>query len=321
MALLQLTQEEAAPTEPPARAAAEAPAPSDALSSQAPPETPPEKPELSRITLKDGQVLRGVVVRQDAQVVVVELAQGGRMELPAGLVKSVDVELHARVRDNGEIWFQDPNRTRYLYAPSAMMLRRGEGYFSQKELFFTSMNYGVTDFLSVQAGAVLPAWLMSGGANFIGGLKLGGSVTDRLHLAAGAQALVLPSNILGGTRNMVSTAGLVFGMATYGTPDAHLSLGVGTPFIFDDPGTEVLPGDVLVTVNGNLRVSQRLALVTENWLIPTVFARHPERAYPMVNSLALRIFGERWAVDLGAVHVSQLPAVPIPWLDFTYNFG
>src|SRR5690348_11096805 len=91
--LLSLTQEEATRPEPPAPAAAEVPAPSEPVSNEAVPnaEEPtrvpesapapapastPRKRELSRITLRDGQVLHGMVVRRDARVVVVELATG-----------------------------------------------------------------------------------------------------------------------------------------------------------------------------------------------------------------------------------------------------
>jgi hypothetical protein len=316
--LLNLTQQEAARPEPSAPAAQQAPAPAEAAPTAAPEnalaaEAPPEKRELSRITLKDGQELRGVVVHRDARIVVVELATGGRLELPATQVERVEAEPHAQVRANGEVWFQDPNRTRYLYAPSGMMLRQGEGYFSQKELFFSSMNYGLTDHITVQVGAVVPAWLASGGFNLIGGVKVGGSVTDRLHLAIGAQALFLPS-LLGGEGG---AAGFLFGTATYGTPDAHVSLALGKPFTFAS-GEEVLNRHYIVALSGNVRMTQTLALVTENWLMPTLSLS--DNQLPMINSLALRIFGEHWSVDLGGIRIPEVP-IPIPWLDFTYNFG
>ncbi|HEY0094411.1 MAG TPA: hypothetical protein VGB96_08815, partial [Archangium sp.] len=109
-AMLALTQQDATSSESPAPAAVEAPAPAEATDAES------GKRELSRITLKDGQELHGGVVHQDGQTVVVELADGDRMELPARQVKDIAVERDAQVRDNGEIWFQDPNRTRYLYA-------------------------------------------------------------------------------------------------------------------------------------------------------------------------------------------------------------
>lgn len=315
--LLTLTQQEVTRPESPAPASEEAPSPSEAEPTPVPEEAratevAPEKRELSRITLKDGQELRGVVVHRDARLVVVELATGGRLELPATQVERVEAEPHAQVRANGEVWFQDPNRTRYLYAPSGMMLRQGEGYFSQKELFFSSLSYGLTDNITVQVGAVLPLWLIESGANFIGGIKVGGSVTDRLHLALGAQALVIPGLSSGSVVGM----GFLFGTATYGTPDAHVSLALGKPLTFGS-NESVLNRHYIVAVSGNVRMSRTVALVSENWALPTLFENDP---FPMVNSLALRIFGEHWSVDLGGVRIPEVP-IPIPWLDFTYNFG
>jgi hypothetical protein len=306
-AVLTLTQQEATRPESPPPTSVSAPAEATAPAESG-------KRELSRITLKDGQELHGVVVRQDSQVVVVELADGDRMELPARQVKDISAEHNAQVRDNGEIWFQDPNRTRYLYAPTGMMLRQGEGYFSQKELFFSSINYGLTDNITVQAGAIVPAWLLgASGFNFIAGAKVGGSVGDKLHLAAGAQGLVIPGIGTG----IGGTVGFVFGTATVGTPDAHLSLGVGKPFTLTNSGGS-LDSTVIATLSGNLRVSQRVALVTENWLFPTFGSTGGQ--LPMLNSLAVRLFGESWAVDLGGIRVPGL-GIPVPWVDFAYNFG
>jgi hypothetical protein len=291
------------------------PEPPEALPATTPPPTS-ESREFSRITLHDGQVLRGWVAHQDERAVVVELTGGSRLELPADSVKSVELETRARVDESGELRFEDPNRTRYLYAPSAMMLRKGEGYFSQKMLFFSSVAYGVNDFVTVQAGAILPAWLAPDGTglNFIGGLKVGGEVVDRLHLSAGAQLLVIPFL---GNQQPARAAGFLFGTATYGTPDAHVSLSAGTPLVLARD-TQALPGNLILTASGNLRVSKSLALVTENWLIPDAY--RPGSEPPMLNSLAVRFFGERWAVDVGGIRVPGLP-IPIPWLDFTYNFG
>jgi hypothetical protein len=311
-ALLTLSPQDATSPESPAPAEAEAPAASETFTQPPPPES--GKRELSRITLKDGQQLHGVVVHEDHQVVVVELPDGDRLELPARQVKDISVQRNVQVRDNGEIWFQDPNRTRYLYAPSGMMLRQGEGYFSQKELFFSSLSYGLTDNITVQAGAVLPAWLIPGAFNFIGGVKVGGSIGDRLHLAVGAQGLAVPGLGTG----FGGAVGFVFGTATYGTPDAHLSLGLGKPFMLFNGGGG-LDSSVIGTLSGNIRVSQRAALVTENWLLMAPGA-NLNGQLPMLNSLAVRLFGESWAVDLGGIYVPGTPML-IPWLDFAYNFG
>ena len=277
------------------------------------PESPPSRsPVLSRVTLRDGQVLRGFVVQRDEQHVVLELADGNRVDLAARTVERVEEEPNARVTHGGEIWIQDPNRTRYFYAPSAMMLHQGEGYFSQRELIFSSFNYGLTDHITVQAGAVVPAWFVQGGFNFIGAIKVGGSLSDRVHLAAGAQALVIP-----GFTSDIGVVGLVFGTLTYGTPDAHVSVAVGAPFQLTNASGK-LANDYIITLSGSLRVSQRVGLITENWLLPTWV--QAGLTPPMINSAGVRLFGEHWAVDLGAIHVPSVD-IPIPWVDFTYNFG
>ena len=46
--------------------------------------------------------------------------------------------------------------TRYLYAPTAIPLEKGTGYFSQKELVMSSVAYGLTDNISVLGGTPLP---------------------------------------------------------------------------------------------------------------------------------------------------------------------
>ena len=60
--------------------------------------------------------------------------------------ENVQIGMMARYGDT------NPNRTRHLYAPSAMPLKEGEGYLSLKELFFLSGAYGVTDNVSILVG-------------------------------------------------------------------------------------------------------------------------------------------------------------------------
>ena len=75
------------------------------------------------------------------------------------------------------------------------MLKKGDGYFSQKQLGFSEVAYGVTDNFSVVFGGVLPAWLIAPPAGFnlaIGG-KLGFELVEDLHWAAGVYGLVIPA--------------------------------------------------------------------------------------------------------------------------------
>ncbi|HYQ82373.1 MAG TPA: hypothetical protein VEP68_12765, partial [Anaeromyxobacteraceae bacterium] len=134
--------------------------------------------------MKSGQEYEGWVVSRTADTLVLELSGGGQMTIPMLSVGSVTERKEVTVHKGGAVWPEDRNRTRYLMAPSGFMLRAGEGYFSQKELLFSEVGYGVTDWLTLSVGGAIPFWFVSDGFNVIGGLKLGVSVTEILHLAA-----------------------------------------------------------------------------------------------------------------------------------------
>lgn len=283
---------------------------------------------LHKIVFKDGQTLRGRVLSESAYEVVLELAGGGRLSIPRSLVAEVTFERNAVTRKDGEIWFSDANRTRYFYSPSAMLLKKGEAYFSQKELVFSSFAYGVTDNFSVLVGTVAPAWFLGlEGFNGIIGLKAGAPVTGKLHLAGGLEMLVLPGlGANSGARPGI--AGLVFGSATFGDSDRHATLSVGKPLLLGfgtSGGVQSL--DFITTLSGNYRVHKHASLLTENWV---VFADLERGDVMSAHGFGVRLLGERIAADLGFIWFGGrtgpfgtygvLTAIPLPWVDFTYNF-
>ena len=256
--------------------------------------------------------------------VVVRLKNASRVELPGPAVRLV-TPLAAGVHLTD--WFADPNRTRYLYGPSGMMLRQGELSFSQTELVVSTLSYGVTDWLTVQLGGAVPFWFVPPipqGFNIVGAVKLGLSVTERVHLAVGAQTLVLPALLSGSGSSgpLLGLAGIAFGTATYGTPNAHVSLSVGVPFA-SFAGVGSISGNPIFSLSGNIRVAESVALITENWLIVAPGSRSATVAG--FTSVAARIMGRNMAVDLGVIVAGSSPGgvvpFPIPWVNFTYNFG
>jgi len=206
--------------------------------------------------------------------------------------------------------FRDPNRTRYLYSPSAFSLESGESYFSQKELVFSSLAYGVTDQLTILVGGIFPAWVL-GGFNLILGAKYSYEFSDSLRFAVGGEGFYV-----GGPR---LTDGLsltnVFAGVTLGQEDAHLTLNVGKPIFISGDSSSV--GSLLISVSGNLYVSQAVRVISENWLMPSsdgVFH---------LNGAGLRFQGEHMACDLAFLLMGNdgdFSLFPIPWFDFTYNF-
>jgi hypothetical protein len=270
---------------------------------------------LSKVTLNDDQTITGYIVRQDPKELEVELVSGGRVILSASSVREIKELEGASVDHRGQLRRPDPSRTRYFYGPSAMMLKQGEGYFSQKELFFSSLAYGLTDHLSVEMGSVVPAWFFGlGWINVSAGVKAGGSINEYLHFAAGAQGLVIPGFTTGMGPSM---AGFVFATGTLGTPTAHLTVSAGLPFSVETYSS--LTGGMILTISGNYRLTPNMALVTENWILA---AANP---FTTIDGIGIRVIVDQISVDLGGVWIftpdGPLSDAPLPWVDFTYNFG
>ncbi len=265
----------------------------------------PEPRKIHRVELNDGQVIRGTLVDQNADHIVLELATGGRMTLPRKSIRRLSVDKHAKVDASGEMRFADPNRTRYLYGPSAFTLKKGECYFSQKQLFFSAVACGVHDNVTLLAGAVVPAWFMGeDGLNVIVAAKAGLPVADKFRIAGGFETIFVPQ---------AGAFGFLFANATYGTRDAHITLAAGKPVVLRKG--EFDPGAMIATISGNYRISRSVALITENWLI------NPTADLTLIDALGVRLMGEQHAVDLGLIFIpTENLDIPIPWLDYTFNF-
>lgn len=271
-----------------------------------------------RVRLVDGQEVRGEVVAITPAGLTLRVAKGdaeGLVQLATGAIAWVDPAEPAGDLPDTAFGFSDPNITRYFYAPSAFSLPRGVGYVSQKELLATTAAYGLVDGVGIEAGTVLPLLFTPARAAIVG-LKLGFPVSDLVHIGGGAQALALAPD---GTFGVI---GLGFAMVSVGVPDRHLSLGVGqTVATFSG---ETRAGPTLVVAAGNYRLSDTLALITENWVVVDTQGDLLPGVVRWFPAGGVRFLGRRFSADLGVVPVwigeGEVPLIPIPWLDITWNF-
>ncbi|GDX83055.1 hypothetical protein LBMAG42_48660 [Deltaproteobacteria bacterium] len=303
-------------------------------------------PEVAptEVVLDDGQILRGMIERQEDGSIVVTLGSGTMLRFPSAAIREVrpatpppppvvcpeptavattpppaggDLPLptdHPGEPRTAEGWPRDPNRNRYLYAPSGFTLGAGHGYVSQKEILLTEVAYGITDFWDVQAGTSLITLVIPDGQFGVLGTKLAAPVTPLLRLGGGTQVLFATDMILAA----------VFGTVTFGTEDKHLSINAGTTFFGHEDFVEPADGGIVI-ISGNYRLGPRTALIMENWLfIGQGFTPTGDDLW-LVPTAGVRLFGPNFATDLGLVPIfiddSSVPVIPIPWVGFTYNFA
>ena len=186
----------------------------------------------------------------------------------------------------GEFSFQNPAASRYLYAPSSIPLQKGQGYVSQK-LIFTSGVLGITDNVTLLVGTTVPFPFVS----IVGG-KFAKQINDKWHVGAGTELFFFPFAGAFDDGTPTIPLGIGFVSATYGDLNSHVTIATGVAYeqVFSN-GRVSHP----VMVAGHKRLSDRLAVVTENWLLLNldIMAEGRSPYTASINSLAFRFIGNR----------------------------
>jgi hypothetical protein len=190
-------------------------------------------------------------------------------------------------------------------------LKAGNGYLYDVWIFFPGLAYGITD-----------NFMVAGGASIIPGAddqlfyfmpKLSFKAAQEIDVAVSLNIFRLFGNTL--------FVGL--GNMTFGTEDRSVTTGIGLAFTEDK-----MADNPVGTLGGECRLSRRMSLVGEAWYVPT---NENDGIFGMGG---FRLFGEKMAVDLGAMVVIEKKADDynefgekqedesnwLPYIDFIWNF-
>lgn len=264
-----------------------------------------------RAQLSDGTEIRGELMSQDSAEVVIRTSSGAEIRIP----RTAIVWLREGGQFNPGSRFDafDPNYTRLTIMPTARPLRRGAGFVSDTWIFFPSVSYGVLDnFMMTVGGSLFPFIDLNDQLLFLSP-KVGFTLTDRLALSVGALYVRIPDDI----DNLA--VGVVYGVATYGGKDSHLSLGMGWGYYKEEDEDFEFGKTPATLLGGYLRTTEISALMFETWYYP--YDEYEIKYQPF--GFGVRLFGERIAVDaalfttlegLSEGHIG-------PWLAASYNFG
>ncbi|MBD1398464.1 hypothetical protein H9Q13_14930 [Pontibacter sp. JH31] len=257
------------------------------------------------VETRDGSTIQGVFLGQTEGGIRLRTDSAGEVVIPHAQIRSTKVVDESRMR-NGEYWFENPNATRYLFSPSAFSLKKGEAYYQNTYLVLNSFNIGITDNITMGGGFELIS-TFSGSPAFYLTPKATFEINEKWRAGGG----LLYANVIGIEEDF-SGLGIGYGIVTYGNSDDNATLGVGYGFVDGEFSSKPV-----ITLSGMKRVSRRIGLVTENWLVPT-------DSYYGVVSYGLRFMGERLTVDLAFINnreIAEEIAIGIPYVDFVIKFG
>ncbi|UCC25520.1 MAG: hypothetical protein JSU98_00210 [Gemmatimonadales bacterium] len=270
----------------------------DSAGAQAVPglEVLPDTTVMQVVELRDGSTLYGRIVDVGPPVSF-RLSSGQILTLEPASIREVRVSAGRVV--NGQVWEPDPNPTRLFFMPTARTTPAGSGYFSVYELIIPFLSFSLTDRLMIAGGTPLigdfdgdrPFWIAP---------KFKVLDGERAQVAVG-----LWSISTGDADDGIYS--LLFGTGTFGTSDQALTVGLG----YGMEGTDFADSPVAV-IGGELRVSRRVKLVTENWLFPgsTGFL-----------SAGPRFMGDHLSADVGlAFLIDEADDIVFPLVNFVYSW-
>ena len=273
-----------------------------------------------QLHLLDNSKYTGKLITTEDDYFVLEIQHSGIVKIPIASVTKILNLKGDKIRPH------NPNSSRYFFAPSAIPLEKHTGYYQNVYLLYNSVSFGLTHNFTLGGGVVIPLL-------FFITPKVGYKIRDNFYLGAGliAGTTLLPGAIISG--------GIPFGVATFGNEENNFTVGGGYGLIWEEGNFEQTHYPI-TTINGMLRVSKRIQLVSENWIVP--FQRQVEIEYDdpngntietqtgrtetklyMALSLGMRILiNSKSSVDFTPIYLYNNGdnGVVIPYLDFVYKF-
>lgn len=196
------------------------------------------------------------------------------------------------------------NGTRMFIAPTARSLHQGEGEVQVIDIFLAGINYGLTDNISV--GLLLPVIPFVGVPFVAVTPKVSVPISDKFHVGAG-----ILYGFATGFGGSDGSAGVGYGLATYGTADTNITLGLGYGLGSDGIGSS--PVGVL---GANVRVSRLFSLVNETYLA------NFGSSGALVGLAGLRYAAPRFSSSLGMLYITASNGGIYPaYLNVAYRFG
>lgn len=260
-----------------------------------------EAPVVVRVITTEGNEFIGVVLEENENEVLLRTEQYGELRLSRSAIRQIMVVDEALIRD-GVVWFENPQATRYFWAPNGFGLEKGEAYYQNIWVLYNQATFGVSDHFSLSAGMV-PLFLLRAGVTPVWLVpKISIPIKEgRSHAAAGA--------FLGALLGEQETFGIVFGSFTLGNRDSNGTLGMGWGYAGGSWATSPI-----VNIGFMARTSQRGYFISENYIIPG------NTATVVLSGGGRRILG-RTGLDFGLFAFLGNGVFALPFLGITAPLG
>jgi hypothetical protein len=259
----------------------------------------------SRVETLDGNEYIGVIQEKSSDKIRLKTEKLGVITILTSDIKRISAVTQAIAKD-GTYWLDNPQATRYFWAPNGYNLKSGEGYYQNVWVFFNQAVFGLTDHISAGVG-VIPLFLFAGAPTpaWITAKFSVPVIENKFNLGAGA----LIGTVIGEDK---TGFGILYGISTFGSKDKNLNIGLGWAFA----GGEMAKNPT-VNISAIIRTGPKGYFITENYFIGTT------DEFAVMMMVGGRRIIKRVGLDFGAVIPisSQMDGLnAAPWLGFTIPF-
>ena len=266
--------------------------PAGAVHAQVPPQEGPV--ELYELVLRDGSRIFGTIQSESEDQIVLMTTAGAT--LTASRRDIVSLRLVKGRMEGGEFLRPDLHRTRLFFAPTARSLDRGEVSFGVFQFIAPFVQVGVTDRISMGGGTPLLFGIDEWDRPFW--------ITPKVQLVK-TQDLQAAAGLLHVFDTDGDTAGIAYGVGTFGNNDNAFTTGAGAAYAGEDRGWIVMAG-------GEGRLTNNIKVMTENYVW---------KGGSGIVSGGVRFFGERLSADLAlAIPIGVDDFIAFPVVNFVYVF-
>jgi len=261
--------------------------------------------QLVEIETKDGNIFLGTIIKESDEGIILKTQDGIQISVPNSSIKNLSKIETTEVE--GQVWRADPNKSMYLFAPSAFPIEKQKVYCRDFCLVFPSYNRGFGNNFSLQAGAFVFPGMQFDNIPIVLSGKFSLPELGPARLATGMMYISVPG------QSTSFGAGFAFGSATIGNRFTHFTASLGWGYFRDENEWDFAEKPILVLAS-NIRVFNSFAVVAEYWLPPEV-----DDPTNLPIALSGRFIGRRFAVDIGGFFTKDMEGIPLPLINFTYH--
>jgi hypothetical protein len=278
----------------------------------------PSDPVLGRtyqVGLRNGTEFRGVLTALSLDNLEFDTQDLGHLIIARTnltQLRSLDGPARLGLRPG---YYDIGNGNRLFFGPTARNLRQGEGVVQDVWIYLAGINYGITDNISLGGYISGIPGVAPQNQLLLLTPKVSLPLREDLHVAAGVLYMRIPDFDNGGFG-----VGLLYGALTSGSADNNVTVGLGYGFASGGVGSTPT-----LLLGGQRRISRKVSLLTENYLI----ANSGAGAFGLYG---LKVNWRRTNLGIAAGYFLPFDAssgdqslytsyiVPV-YLDFSFRFG